>query len=85
MPKLQQQFDSRLAALAAFQAGFRTSARGNLTCEYEDLRLTVYKFRGGYGWSIYNELMCDLSYSREQYETQADALSALARELDVGR
>src|SRR4051812_13060872 len=66
-----------LAARAEFAAGFRRSRKGNLTREWEGLRLTIFRRKGDgcFGWSVADEE--GPRFSPGGYETEEEALLAL--------
>lgn len=70
-----------VVARAEFKAGFKRSKKGNLWREYEGLNLSVFQRQeGGYDYSIADEY--GPRYSQCEWETELEALNALARELD---
>lgn len=77
--------DRRLARVREFEAGFRRNNKLNLTQSYEGMTLTIFRIRGRFSWSILVRATEDLSFSPTTYETEADAVWAVAKELDVGQ
>ncbi len=88
MPKLparrQAELDSRIAAWDDFlnPANWGRSRKGNLWREFEGATLTVFSRRDGlFGWSIADHT--GPQYSPDGFETEDEALEALADELGV--
>ncbi len=70
-------------ARRAFEAGFRRSARGNLSRRLPDGRtLTVFAKDGGYAWCVAGE--DGPTFSPGGYDSEADAPAAAWEELGDG-
>ncbi len=72
---------NREREFAEFVVGFRMSARGNLSRQYDGNTITVFKHRGKYVWCIRNSEEDETTYSTDQYDTENDAMMALADQL----
>jgi hypothetical protein len=68
-------------AYVEFEGPFKRSTRGNLWRHYDGRILTVFSRGERYCWSIKNG--DETSYSPESYETEEDAMSALAHVMEV--
>lgn len=62
---------------------WRRSARGNLVRQFDGSTLTVFKRRGEWWWCIATGEEEETKFSPQGYETEEDALYALA-EVTVG-
>ncbi len=87
MPKAtthDPEIEAVLAAHAEFADGFRRSRRGNLWRNFQGQTVTIFKRTGDdfYGWCIAGG--DERRFSSGAYETEADAMDALASELGVG-
>lgn len=74
-----QEFQAAMATLNEFKqrAYWNRSRNGNLTREWGTKRVTVFKWKGEYGWSIHYTATDSVSYSEGKYETEQEALDAL--------
>jgi hypothetical protein len=69
---------------ARFRAGFGRSKKGNLWRHYEGRNLTMFRRRDdSYAWVIGDDLEGGPQFSQDSWETEADAMEDLARELEI--
>jgi hypothetical protein len=68
------------SGLEAFRAGFKRSTKGNLWGRWQEVTLTIFPQRHGYAWCIADE--DGPAYSLGVYQTEAEAVAALWRELN---
>lgn len=62
-----------------FVQGFRRSRKGNLWRDWDGVTCTVFARMGRYVWCVADE--AEVTYSRERFETEEEALWDLASEM----
>jgi hypothetical protein len=90
MPKLLVKRDPAISAALAERQEFtdvrnwRRSRKGNAWRVWEGVTLTVFYREGRYRYSLNDELLPELRFSEGNYDSEEEAVEALADELGVG-
>jgi hypothetical protein len=79
-----QEIKDALEIRSQFMEGWNRSARGNLTREWDNKTLTIFKRGAGYSWSISraDEVVIEglaerIRFAKQGYESESLAMSAL--------